>query len=656
MRRLQRRAYMVVAIVGALLLGALLGAAAVSTVPASGDISVQPNTGVVVTYESVSEVPSGNIFRDTDADGTTDSVITADGGTIGGTGGSIDFDPPLTGSTYASANDLQPGGNTLYINASGRQRIKLRDDPLSFFDYKAIDFSAGNTDIRWSGSTSASTLILTDVPSSDGVKVVESGTITDYNDTVSGTTTLSLEHEPFESGEADLVAFDSTAPTIDNASPTRNVSDDPVTLEADIGDRDLPADNVSVVIKLDGSQVHQEWVNSTNTTVSTTLNTVTAGPHDWSVVATDRYGEQTTANYTFGVPDTLFIRNQTNATQLVDNTQVTVRFFNGTEIINRTTTDGTVDMRGLPANKRLIVTANADGYHRQTVLLDSLIEEQDVYLLNETKGVEVRFELKDRSGDFPQDSVLFIELPINQSGTLQYETIVADRFGPDGVTTFLQEGERHRLKIRNPEKDVRILGAFTPTVSETVVLEIGDVTIRNAADGSIYDWDAAYAEDSNGNAEISFDYADPENATSDLRVRIFERGNESNEILDTTIQGPLGNASVTQPLTGNQKNLTWVVTFAGDRNGNRIEGRRVVGDDVNLGVPVDAMWRNTASVALIVIVGGAMGGISAPLAAIATALLGGVLWFIGWVPAGVGGGAVALALLIAVGFSLFTRR
>jgi hypothetical protein len=59
---------------------------------------------------------------------------------------------------------------------------------------------------------------------------------------------------------------------------------------------------------------------------------------------------------------------------------------------------------------------------------------------------------------------------------------------------------------------------------------------------------------------------------------------------------------------------------------------------------------------LVVIVGGAMGGISAPLGAAAVAMVGGLLWFVGWLPTGIGGGAVALALLVAVASGLWRRR
>lgn len=550
MRR--RNALTVAGAVAVLLGGVLAGAAAVSTVPASGDISVQPNTGVVVTYESVSEVPSGNIFRDTDGDGTTDSVITTDGGTIGGTGGSIDFDPPLTDSTYASVNDVQPSGNTLYLNATGRQRIKLRGGALSLFDYKAIDFSAGNTDIRWGGSASSSTLVLTDVPSSDGVKLVEGGSITDYNDTVSGTTTLNLEHPTSGSSDADIVAFDSTAPTVTNAQPDGPVNDDPVTLSAEIGDADLPADNVSVTISVDGSQVSQQWVNSTSTTVSHTLNSVSAGPHTATFTATDRYSETTSVQTSWGVPDTLFIRNETNASQLVDSpTEVQVTFFaeNGS-VYTRKTTTGKVDMRGLPATEDFYVQANADGYRERTVYLESLIQQQTVYLLNESvSSATIVFELDDATGRFPpSETTLFVEKPINVSGSTEYRVIVSDQFGAaNEIVTDLENNQRYRLRVESPEGETRILGNYKTAGDARAVLPIGQVTIGNAPEeGPAFN---AELIDQNGQAAVRIVYRDTADATTDLRLEIHETNDPSTVIrANTSESGPFGVYSETYQL------------------------------------------------------------------------------------------------------------
>jgi len=148
------------------------------------------------------------------------------------------------------------------------------------------------------------------------------------------------------------------------------------------------------------------------------------------------------------VPDTLFIRNETNHSQLIDNVgTVDVRFFGDSEVYTRDTDDGTVNMSGLPVGQSFIVTASPpDGtnYTDRTVFVTNIYEQQSVYLLNTSINPTItgRFVLDDPTGQFGSDSVLYIEKPINVSGTVQYQTIHADEFGAEGVTATLQESER----------------------------------------------------------------------------------------------------------------------------------------------------------------------------------------------------------------------
>jgi hypothetical protein len=543
----QRQALVVAGAVGMLLLGALLGAAAVSTVPASGDISVSPNTGTVVTYNQVSEMPSGNIFRDTDGDGTTDGVITADGGVLGGTTstGGIIFFPPLDDGTYAQVDTANPDGDMVFINASGQQRIEIRGAQLTHFGYKPIDYSAGTNDIEY--ATSGTTdLTFTDVPTQDdGIKIVDgSGTLIDYGVVSSSEEELSVTGSGTTRLDADVSTFNSTAPTISDASPTGPVNDDPVTLQADIGDDDLPADNVSVTIDLDGSQVSQQWVNDSDSTVSHTLNSVTAGSHSWTVTATDKYGDTTSKSYTFGVPDTLFIRNETNASQLVDSpTEVQVTFFaeNGS-VYTRKTTTGKVDMRGLPATEDFYVQANADGYRERTVYLESLIEQQTVYLLNESvPSATIVFELDDATGRFPpSETTLFVEKPINVSGSTEYRVIVSDQFGAaNEIVTDLENNQRYRLRVESPEGETRILGNYKTAGDARAVLPIGQVTIGNPPEeGPAFN---AELIDQNGQAAVRIVYRDTADKTDDLRLEIHETNDPSTVIrANTSESGPFG--------------------------------------------------------------------------------------------------------------------
>jgi len=150
----------------------------------------------------------------------------------------------------------------------------------------------------------------------------------------------------------------------------------------------------------------------------------------WSIVATDENGNQDVLNNTVGLPGTLYIRNETNASQLVDdNVTVTVAFEDGDVVETRSTEDGTIDMSGLPTTD-FIVTAEANGYYGRTVYFQSIIGDTSVYMLNESySAVEARYTLDDPTGQYPTDSLVIVKRAINRSGTNKYRTIYSDRFG-----------------------------------------------------------------------------------------------------------------------------------------------------------------------------------------------------------------------------------
>jgi hypothetical protein len=660
MNRRQRRALFLVGLIMGVLVAPALGAAAgtlvssVFPIASSGTISYETNSGVVVNYDA----GGADLGADPFVDDETVAIRSSEGNiTVSGSGTSAVTVEDATGEwTNTSLSDVKLDPVTFDPEDKAKLSVNGETTQLDWRDY-AVD--NGQADVVYAGASAATTtLTLYNLPANRDIGVVDVNSnevLANASTDGSGTMTVTLPNS-----QHTVSLQTGVDPDISNPDPDRTVSTtQPQSLNVSLSDEDFPQDTVNATFYVKGDKVGTDTLTSNGTAevdVSGYSNW-TLGENRWWVVANDSYNNSVrSSNFSVGIPNELTIRNETRPSEIVNNTQVEVAFFNGSQVINRTTSDGIVNMSGLPADQRYIVTADADTYHPRTVVVDDIAEQGNIYLLNDSLGVEIRFELDDRTGNFPSDSVLFVEKPIELNNTTTYRTVVADRFGPNGVTTFLEEDERHQLRIRNPDQDVRLLGAFTPSVAETVVLEIGDIEVRSQADGSTYRWDARYTEDSNGNAEIEFDFDDGENATDNLDVQIYERNNQSNTILDTTIQGPVGEVAVTQPLTSAQQNTTWVVEWDANRGGESISGRRVVGDTVQLGVPIDSLWKNTASVALVVIVGGAMGGISAPLGAAAVAMVGGLLWFVGWLPTGIGGGAVALALLVAVAFGLWRRR
>jgi len=142
-------------------------------------------------------------------------------------------------------------------------------------------------------------------------------------------------------------------------------------------------------------------------------------------------------------------------------------------------------MAGLPADENFIAVAEADGYANRRIYIDSLIETQTIYLLNNSAdSVAVEFELDDFSGQYQQDtSVLVVEREINGS----YTPIQGDFFGAAGTfEATLVRDVRHRLRIRNLATGrEEIIGTVTPQSSGPQTLTIepdGDVQLTQQSE------------------------------------------------------------------------------------------------------------------------------------------------------------------------------
>lgn len=460
-----------------------------------------------------------------------------------------------------------------------------------------------------------------------------------------GSTTAKLHDEG--------ILFTPHEPTISNIEPAdgTNLNKSDVDLSADVNDTDFPTaqgDSVSVELIVDGTTEHTNTITS-NGTVSTTVSGLSGGSHTYKVKATDDYGNTvTSAERTINAPSTLSIRNETSPDQLIDTATVEVTFFASDEVVTKSTTNGKINLTGLPVDEKLIVRAESEDFRTRNIILKSLYDQENVYLLHKNKSaVEVRFELEDRTGTFPEsESELYIERVINLSGDTQYRTIAADEFGTNGYTTYLQEGQRYQLRVEHQD-NVRVLGGYTSSVSETVTLRPVAVGVSlNQTNVSTYNWSASYVEDPT--TEVEFRYIDPINETTNLHVKIYPRGNESAAIYDDTTAGPVGSVSIEKILTGDQVNKTWVVEWTADREGEEISGKRMVGKQVNEIVGELPQWMQEAFAALIIVItGGLFSQLNVGVGAVTTSLTAGGFWMMGLLPP-IAGGAITIALIIGV--------
>jgi hypothetical protein len=437
-----------------------------------------------------------------------------------------------------------------------------------------------------------------------------------------------------------------TGAKLTNLRPQGLQQSAPSQIKVQVNSTDFPGQSARINFTLDGSQIASQLVNSNGTqTASIPASGLTAGSHSIKVNATNQgaVGQSTVVTGTYELPDTIYIRNETSP-----NTNVTANVeiisFGANDITRNFSASGAIDLTGLPTDEPLLIRLENDSFHPRTTLLDNLYTFDRVYMLNKTFAKNnVRFVIDDRTGQFsPDSSQILINRALRVNGTNQSERISGDFGAVDGHTAQLINGKRHRIIVRNDEGDTRILGGYDVETDETVELEIGEVIIEPSG-GSSYVSNASFANATN---TVRFEFNDESDQTDRIQVKIFERGNASNVVYNQISNGPFGGLTVTQSVPGDVD--AWVVEYSIERNGTVASGSYVVGPQANLGTSLSPHWQSFIGVVGLVVIAGLFGGIRAELGAIAVPLVAGGLYFVGWLPAAVGAGAVLLALVIGV--------
>jgi len=342
-----------------------------------------------------------------------------------------------------------------------------------------------------------------------------------------------------------------------------------------------------------------------------------------------------------------------------DPINVDVEFFAADgAVVTRNTTDGTVDLAGLPADQRFSVTVDAgDDFVTRQIIIPSILEQDTAYLLPRanTSTVQPRFILQDPSKRFDEeDSEILIERPITDGNDTRFVAVAGDRVGLQGFNPILEEGQRYRIRVRDPASGrERQLGAFTPTVSERVTLEVTDVEFNSVSEVSGLEWTARYAEGENQDT-IEFILRDTL-PTQSLEYEIYPRGEPNNTLVADTATG---NVTVSEPVPPGQNDTVYIVAFNLTRgSGETVSAQRPVSSD-SLPVGPEGLpqnWQTIIAMLVLVGVAGLFGAANPGVGGIATALTGGVFFVLGWLPDSTGGLMVGLALMIAV-MSYAARR
>jgi len=548
----------------------------------------------------------------------------------------------LSNSEHAVSLETSDGGPSLSnLNDDGSTRFA--NQTLSV-DVSDPDFPSDNVTLEWyvdgnlantTYATSNGTYSATVGPFADGGHEYYVIATDGYGQSEqSQTNSFTIEH---------------FAPVVSDVEPSGDLDTEPNDISAQVNDTDFAydGDSLTVTFTLDGSQIDQQTITS-NQTVSTSIpsNGQTGGEHDVTISVDDDYSNSDSASSAYRVPDTLFVRNESKYSQLVA-ADGQVRFFTEGDVYTRSAGNGKVNLTGLPVNKNFIVEVQPtkENYTDRTVYLQSIYEQTDVFVLNTSAypTIQSRFVLDDPTGEYDSSTVVQIQRVVNVSGNDEYRTIAADEFGTEGVTVTLEEDQRYEIAVVGPDGDTQSVGPYRSEIGETVSVRPSpaSVNLTQGQDGF------AYGSNLN-NDTLEYQYQDPLQDTDKLTVWIYERGNQSNLLQPNETAFDLGNYSGIATLSGEEINTEWQVAFVIERNGNTFVVTQSKSNRADLTPPVGDNWLQIVGISILILFAGAFSVLNARIGAVIVSLVGGILWFIGFLGTAATGASVTIAIFIAV--------
>lgn len=459
---------------------------------------------------------------------------------------------------------------------------------------------------------------------------------------------------------------ESLPPYVSAADPRQNrlLNDQSALLNATI--RDQNGDDIDWEVYhrngTDGSfQLVDSGTNASGDDIQV-AKTSGRGINQWKLNLSDGVQNQESPIFQYRTPgkirvwngSTLATLDTTTVTAVIQATESNVRE-------TRTTNDGNVSLNNLD-DETYLVQLSATNFLNQTIIVDDVAQSYDVVLYpNSSSGLpeasltyEQEFTLDDQTGDFnPGDSWVILEAYIDGA----WREAASDSFGSNNLASVnLQDGVRYRIKVTNnllsddPES-IRSLGSFVANsdfeTQDPIQLVI-EATDRDELDSSP-DGIWTYSAELDGDGpSIKADFAANDANITNVSIRIFERGNESNEIFNEGF-GIVDNISHTEPLTAEQANNTWTVEFTVIDNGTEEVVRVNVGKGQRNQFPELPNWiQEGAAIVLILMTGTIWSRANVEIGALVTAVTGGIIYMVGWTNDNLTAGTVVLALLIGL--------
>lgn len=355
-------------------------------------------------------------------------------------------------------------------------------------------------------------------------------------------------------------------------------------------------------------------------------------------------------------PAKMEVYNESAPESLINDRELTAEFYDldGEKIFERSTTNGVFDLSGIDESQFAVRLEDSQGdYASRQVIIKDITIQQDAWMLNTNGSVQTvtpTFVIEDETGTYdPTTSRVYIQRGLNISNQTTYKTVAAEEVGVDGYTETIESDQRYRIIVESPDgSDRRVLGKFSATDSQTYTLTVEELIFDLTADSEAVSWGFNHTEVENGQDQVHFRYQDLEDATTDLDVVIYERGNASNELHNSTYRGPLGNLSIIEPVPAQYENSEWVVEWNAERDTGDLDAKRAAGPLGVIPLPTSDRLVHTIAVGFILIVGGLASKVNSAAVGITVAGTAGLAYYIGFLPTAVAGGMIALAFLVPV--------
>jgi hypothetical protein len=507
----------------------------------------------------------------------------------------------ITG-TWTNATNISVSSNTIQFDPEDKQQLDAgknidhvawRDNTQA--DDGVVDFTYG------SDAAGVSQVRLYNVSAGAELEAVDADTDTILDKATADGNGV-VDFDDLDNSHHNVLIQSQTtndAPVLSNPDPDGPQTQTVSTWEVDVNDAEFPqGDSVTVELFVDSISRGTDTVSSNGTaSVNHNLDLGKSVPYEW--VATDKWGDTDTLSGTVTTPVNVTFREEHNASKVITGAGATIILYSvdATTIVERTDSDndGNISLAGLP-DKEFVAVTNASQHYTRRTYIESIFSQQNIFLLNSTvvpgdQAVNTTFVFEDRTGQFPpENTTLRIQraLDINNDGDFEWLTIAGDFWGAASEFPFTgEENARYRLIVENQEGDRRVLGTHIPVGADSAKTVINGEIRWEAGNATGIFFDAAI---NRTDSDIEGFYTDPANDTSEVRVRVWELGNQSNEIFDQTFSnGPYGTLAQNPivSLSGDQLDTSWVVQYEyTDTDGNTETGRVTVGaPQVNL--PVD---------------------------------------------------------------------